>query len=314
VAASFRFVLAALVFLPFLLRYGFKRPVLVRGGLEVGVYAGIGYWAQAQSLLTTKASTAAFVCSLAVLVVPILDALFVESKRKNFKLVSLLPSLLATTGVACLELGGSEPPSLGDLYSFLQPLFFGLSFWRVEKFMSQDIKEPEDPKVFTGAMMLAVSIFAMIWSLHDVIFPIIRDGSSVELFLTTQLEFLKDWKFLGAILWTGIVTTALTSFGENIAMQRLSAAESTIIYSTEPLWGSAFAAVVLGEHIGVNTLFGAILILASCLWSSLGSEVIITYLLGLGTFYQNLLGEEATEVIKKLLENFSKIFGNVEDF
>jgi len=216
--------------------------------------------------------------------------------------------------VACLELGGSEPPSSGDLYSFLQPLFFGLSFWRVEKFMSQDIKEPEDPKVFTGAMMLAVSILAMIWSLHDVIFPIIRDGSSVELFLTTQLEFLKDWKFLGAILWTGIVTTALTSFGENIAMQRLSAAESTIIYSTEPLWGSAFAAVVLGEHIGVNTLFGAILILASCLWSSLGSEVIITYLLGLGTFYQNLLGEDATDVIEKLLENFSKIFGNVEDF
>ena len=40
---------------------------------------------------------------------------------------------------------------------------------------------------------------------------------------------------------SGIVTTALTAYGENFAMKFLSASESTVIYSTEPLWGTAFA-------------------------------------------------------------------------
>lgn len=74
---------------------------------------------------------------------------------------------------------------------------------------------------------------------------------------------------------TGIVTTALTSFGENVAMKKLSAAESTVIYSTEPLWGTAFAAVALGEQVGWNTGVGAFLILSACVWSSLGPEVTI---------------------------------------
>ena len=38
---------------------------------------------------------------------------------------------------------------------------------------------------------------------------------------------------IAAIAWTGVVTTALTAYGENYAMRSLSAAESTVIYSTE---------------------------------------------------------------------------------
>ena len=106
------------------------------------------------------------------------------------------------------------------------------------------------------------------------------------------------------MVWTGVVTTALTAFGENYAMKSLSAAESTVrptrpslpppsfltalpppllpvppctlhpplqvIYSTEPLWGTAFAAVALHEHVGPNTFVGAALILGACVWSSVG--------------------------------------------
>ena len=35
---------------------------------------------------------------------------------------------------------------------------------------------------------------------------------------------------IAAIAWTGVVTTALTAYGENYAMRSLSAAESTVIY------------------------------------------------------------------------------------
>ena len=78
--------------------------------------------------------------------------------------------------------------------------------------------------------------------------------SSVE----EQIHMLtSDWQILAAVLWTGLVTTALTSYGENFAMKSLSSAETTVIFSTEPLWGTAFAALYFGEHIGPNTFIGA---------------------------------------------------------
>ncbi len=51
-----------------------------------------------------------------------------------------------------------------------------------------------------------------------------------------------------------------------------SSTETTVLYSTEPLWGAAFASVALGEHIGQSTLVGGALILAACVSSSIDPE------------------------------------------
>jgi drug/metabolite transporter (DMT)-like permease len=77
---------------------------------------------------------------------------------------------------------------------------------------------------------------------------------AIQAAVATQVGAFSDWHVPAAILWTGIVTTALTAFGENMAMQSLSAAESTVIFSTEPLWGTAFAAVVLGEQVNYSSV------------------------------------------------------------
>ena len=220
----------------------------------MGLYAGVGYWAQAIALETTHAATVSFICSLAVLVVPLLDVLFGRKELLRPWYNQFIPAFLATAGVACLELGGAEAPGIGDIYAFLQPLLFGLSFWRVEKFMSEDINDKGDPCLFTGAMMLGIASFATVWAIFDFLIPGLRQDGAIDQVLQTQFSHFSNWHVIAALVWTGIVTTALTSFGENIAMQRLSAAESTVIYSTEPLWGATFAAIALGEHLGWNTV------------------------------------------------------------
>merc|ERR1711935_276515 len=73
-----------------------------------------------------------------------------------------------------------------------------------------------------------------------------------------------------SLFWTGLITTALTIYMENLALESLSAAETTLIFSTEPLWGTAFAVAVMGEQIGVNAAIGAGMILTACLYSNLG--------------------------------------------
>lgn len=46
-----------------------------------------------------------------------------------------------------------------------------------------------------------------------------------------------------------------------------------MILSSEPIWGTAFASVLLGETIGWNTGLGALLIMAACTWSSVGPAI-----------------------------------------
>ena len=320
-SASIRFILAFSVFLPFMLDKSVvegKKNTLVLGGVEVGLYAGIGYWAQAVALETAHAGTVAFICSLAVLVVPLLDVLFGRKELEKPWYRQFIPAILASGGVACLELGGADVPGIGDLYAFVQPIVFGLSFWRVEKFMSEDIKEENDPLIFTGGMMLGVASVATVWCMHDFMLPPMEQGGYPGFLevMNSQITSFTDLYVLAALLWTGLITTAMTSFGENVAMQRLSAAESTVIYSTEPLFGAGFAALALGEHLGWNTLFGAILILTSCLWSSLGPALMFELIVSALGSASGLVGEEAAaEILQNLNSNWKNIldFINLED-
>jgi len=273
-AAFMRFGLASLLFFPYVVGVVKTNPKLIRGGLEVGIYNAIGYWAQSISLQTSHASTAAFICSLAVVVVPILDSLFDSQKSIDSLKKSLLPALLAAAGVASLELGGAQLPGVGDLWAFVQPVFFGLGFWRVERHM-KNCSQPGEAQAFTGAMLLTVAISSLVWTTHDFVVPLLQEGGLPRLTsaFATQLIGLKDWHILAALGWTGIVTTALTAYGENIALRSLNASESTVIFSTEPIWGAAFASATLGETLGWNTFIGASLILSACVWSSLGSKI-----------------------------------------
>ena len=109
----------------------------------------------------------------------------------------------------------------------LQPLFFGLGFWRVESYISK-AKEPGDTQAFTGAMLACVAALSTLWLgvEHFHIFEYGGGSSSQvvadQLSIIRQLMSLNSWTVMVAILWTGLVTTALTSFVENEAMKKLS--------------------------------------------------------------------------------------------
>ena len=100
---------------------------------------------QALSLETTSASTVAFICSLAVVVVPLVGLILPGENKPGAEgsgqpwYGPLLPALLAAAGVGCLELGGTEVPGMGDLLALGQPLFFGYGFYRIEHLMKVSI-------------------------------------------------------------------------------------------------------------------------------------------------------------------------------
>lgn len=235
-------------------------------GFEVGAWNSIGYVAQAIGLQTTDASTSAFICSLAVVVVPILDFL----TGKKMKSREVIGASMAIFGVAFLEMGGMSTEngfgaiSFGDLCSFVQPVAFGLGFWRMEKASN---RFPDGAARLTAAQLLAVFVSSATYCAFS-----FSRGMEAIPDMTQLTSWLSDPMILGALFWTGLITTALTVYMETLALKTLSAAETTLIFSTEPLWGSAFAAAVVGERFGVNAAVGAALILGGCAYSNIGMD------------------------------------------
>jgi len=277
-SSTLRFGMAALATLPWLLQLDEERPdkshrfeklfekngvefQAALGGLEVGMWNAIGYVAQAVGLETTSASKSAFLCSLAVVMVPILDYL----AGKTLMSKQVIGTLMAVVGVGFLELDGSTPlgeMSSGDIASLIQPIAFGLGFWRMESAMT---KFPQEAARATAAQLLAVFLGSGAYMMAMAAV----DPSTLP--PTDQLvAWVTDPTILAALFWTGVVTTALTIYMETLALKTLSAAETTLIFSTEPLWGTAFAVAVMGETLGTNAVAGGVIILSGCLYSNLG--------------------------------------------
>jgi drug/metabolite transporter (DMT)-like permease len=309
-AALLRFSLAALVFAPDIIAIIKSNPALIVGGLEVGLYNALGYYGQSQALLTSSASATAFICSLAVIVVPILDLLFKNDSNKKPWYESIIPALIAVIGVGCLELGGSQLPGVGDVWAFSQPLMFGLGFWRIEQHMKHMKGIKGEAQAFTGAMMLMVAAFSAFWTAGSFVFPYMEHPIAVLLNIVAQLSIVHShWQIAAALLWTGIVTTAITSYGENVAMSKLSAAESTVIYSTEPIWGTAFAALTLHESIGWNTILGAALVISACMWSAIGPTVSLAGVMSSSSRSSMVDGWE--EIMENMMVNWTELMSRL---
>jgi drug/metabolite transporter (DMT)-like permease len=267
--ALLRFSLASSVFLPYISKQIYKNPSIVLSGISIGAFNSAGYLAQALALESSKSSNAAFISSMAVIVVPLLDFFSNDKAKKPF--VDLFaPAILALIGTAILELQGASAPVTGDYIACIQPLMFGAGYWNAARALKQ-CNEPEEALAFTGSCIVAVAVMSIFWVLFSIIIPSLTQGGPPYLSNYMHQEFMEllNWQVIFALLWTGIMTTALTSFGENLAMKQLSAAESTVIFSSEPLWGTFFGSLILGESVGTNTFFGALFIIGACLWSQL---------------------------------------------
>jgi len=274
VSATVRFAIAALVTLPWILLKPLNEDNAVveyqqdnigawnvfLAGAEVGLWNSLGYISQAVGLQTTDASKSAFICSLAVVVVPILEAL----NGKRISSAKILSVAMAVAGVAFLELGPqllSAQPSTtlsfttDDFATLLQPIPFGIGFWRMEHAMRS---HPTQAMRLTATQMLTVALSSSLYCASGL-------GGSPPPTFSQMLSWLSDPTTLMAILWTGVIATALAIYMETRAMKTVSAAEATLIMSSEPIWGSAFAAALCGEHFGIAAGIGALFILGGCL-------------------------------------------------
>jgi hypothetical protein len=153
---------------------------------------------------------------------------------------------------------------------------------------------PKEAQRMTAAQLTAVFISSLLygfWSLN--VFDDGFEGIPSSLAIVGSeypwLQWMLDPMILFSLFWTGCITTALTIYMETLALEHLSAAETTLIFSTEPLWGTAFAVAVMNEKIGMNAAVGGFFILVACIYSN-------SRLNGMSTTLQRGLGQWNTSL------------------
>ena len=196
----------------------------------------------------------AFFNSLAVILVPILDMVF---KGKIVTPQTALSVLLSCCGVGLLELGpsGDLKFSWGDIYALSQTFFFGIGYWRLESLSHQH--SHQSGRLTVGQLSGVAA--------GSTLFAMLEMGFSEEFPSFEQwVDWLGDFFIVGALLWTGLVSTALALYLETVALKVISASELTLIMTSVSLWGAAFAYVTLGEVLSPIGMFGGVLIMGGC--------------------------------------------------
>lgn len=80
-----------------------------------------------------------------------------------------------------------------------------------------------------------------------------------------DLSALHEPSVVAGVLYTGLISTALTVLLQTRALSMLPATDSSVIVATEPLWAAGFATILLGEVLDTNAQIGGAMILAGCL-------------------------------------------------
>jgi drug/metabolite transporter (DMT)-like permease len=257
--ASLRFGIAALALSPFFLK---AKPQTYLAGLELGMYTAVGYLAQSEGLMTTDASRASFLSTFTVLVVPFLAGL----SGKGVRPITWAAAVAALVGVSLLEKSGAEP-CLGDLWSVISAIAFGVQIFRTEHYsrilgQQQTIPLTSVVLTTTAAMAIAAAGFAQPEAVHALF-------THPETVLASIEATTIPW---GEILYTSLLTTDVVLLMEFVALRDVNSTEAALTYMLEPLGGAMLACIFLGEKFETTGWIGGGLILVSCLGMQLLGE------------------------------------------
>jgi len=212
VVSGLRFSLAAVCLSPFLKDI---EKELIRPAVVCSLFVAMGYIGQSVSLETISAGKSGFICSLAVITCPLLEAFF-DGRKIGAPLMAAIA--LSIAGVGALELGDVEQPGIGDLWAMGQPIGFGAAFWKTNAMMR---KFPTQTLPITAVQVAGAGSISLVWMLYE--------ASQSGHLDASLLEPLKDPKVAGAIGYLGVITTAVTRIGETKALGSVSSGDASIL-------------------------------------------------------------------------------------
>lgn len=213
------------------------RSDLWKDGAIGGVLLAVGFGFQTVGLTSTGASNSALITGLYVVFTPLMVAALA---RKAPKPIVTLGATVAFVGIALLTATDGLRLESGDAYTLGCAIFFAAHV----TFLSRAAhRHPVIP--FAAVQLLVTAVLAGVASLFI-------EGPT---FPPRQV-----WP---ALLLTGIGVSSLAFLLQIWAQTRVEASRAAIVFSLEPVFGVASAAILLGERLTTRGWVGAVLVLAA---------------------------------------------------
>lgn len=239
-----RFVLATAVMIALRPRSLFQLDGKSRlRGILLGLALGAGYVSQTFGLQHTSAAVSGFITGMFVVFTPLIAGLVL---RRPVGVVSWGGVALATIGLGLISLHGFTIGT-GELLTLMCAFFYavhivGLGEWSA----GYDSYALAVMQLGVGAILCSVAAIP-----GGIMLP-------------------PDPTAWWAVLVTAVLATAFAFVIQTWAQSLLSPTQTAVIMTMEPVFAGIFAVALGGEHLGVRTLVGAILVLAAMYVVELG--------------------------------------------
>jgi drug/metabolite transporter (DMT)-like permease len=205
------------------------------GGLLCGIFIALMY-----GMKTTTASSAGFLTSITVILVPILQ-IFITKKLPSKKVI--LGVMIVSFGLALLTIIDDLTFAIGSLYCLVAAFLYAVHI------------------IVTNAFIRGVDALQL--GIYQLGFACLYATIGKFIFETSSLPHeVIDWF---AILGLALICSAYGFVMQPIA-QKYTTPESTgFLFSLEPIFSAIFAFIFLQENMGLQGYFGALVILAGVL-------------------------------------------------
>ena len=245
---AMRFALAAVVLTAVFWR---QAASLGRRGLRAGLLAGAflftGYATQTIGLQYTRASNAAFVTGLFVVIAPLLSAVVLRRRPAVGPMVGVA---LSVVGLGLLSLTAGFHLRYGDAIVLAAAFSFACHIVVLGRYSPQ-----YSPVGLTIVQCWAAASAALVLSL-----------TTETMVAPTHPDVV--W----GVIITGLFASAVGYSVQTLAQRYLSPTRTAVILVTEPAFAGLFGIALLGESLSVRGWIGAGLILAGMLVSELAPQ------------------------------------------
>jgi drug/metabolite transporter (DMT)-like permease len=242
---ALRFSMAALVFLPWLVKA--QGWMIWRDGALLGLFLFAAFVTQAVGITTISPGRAAFITGLNVIFVP----LMLPFLRRRVPLVAFIGAALAFTGIGVMSWDtGALSFSVGDLWVLGCAITYAIYVLLLERYAIQ-----HDALPLTAVQLFTVGILGLVW-----VAPSLTRGFPFEKLQPSLLLI---------IAYLGVIAVSLTTWLQTIVQRVMPAFQTAVIYSLEPVFAAIFSWWWVDEGLKPQGFIGAAVILLAMIVSQI---------------------------------------------
>jgi drug/metabolite transporter (DMT)-like permease len=243
---ALRFGLTFVVLMPALRALRRAKASELAGTFGTGVLLLCILLAETFGIASTRASNAAFLISLCVVLTPFVEWTLLRRKPSHRECVAVALSL----GGAMLVSGGVFIPTAGDALILLAALLRALMICVTKRVMRDSTLAPLSVTAIQSGTVAFGSIAAAVI------------GSSASWPALPSL--FGNLGFWTSIAYLVAACTLFAFFAQNYAVKRSSPTRVALLMGSEPAFGALFAYAWLGEHLSIwGWAGGALMVFAS---------------------------------------------------